>query len=582
MEFAKFETQNVRDLAAKYFDTLQTYLLSPRDPPVEKAMCDSLEALLVAHPFVKAREVEHQTTDHRFHIVGFSCDVWSFRKWLKTPDGAPLKSKAGGVSDDGLYTLSALLREVLPRGLHLLTATHEKTGNVTTFGFRGIPKFSGLVASDEDEESHAEAAMFFFDGQTMEDVKEVYVTEKSNGENAKLSVRVLDGVDYLLAGSKQTCFIWPAAQPFAEAYPRAEPLAEGEDENIPGRTIATLFEDWFHSLAPELSRRVADEVFVANQTIVAEVNRPWAEHLVPINHLFMECYSLIGVDHRPVAPPVAFEILRSLGMRQADEKGFEKQLVRHVKRKRYALKSTQDLEALSTKCRRQTDSEGAVLYLLAPAKKRKSPSDGGGGSAGEPKLQTVGLVKVKTNTYVYRRRMRETIKSVLIRPLFSGEVRGLAPMQSACKQSAWNTSTFDAKVKRVLHRIRIGFANLTHLPDCHAMCGEWAEFGQGFVRDYLIPKFDELFLAAQKEVDSQQAPVPTVHEYIDSLPALPFTVSKTKVDASAGPIYKSLQDFNALFRSRYATMLAEYEARLDSAQPKATVHNAGGTGQKST
>ena len=249
-------------------------------------------------------------------------------------------------------------------------------------------------------------------------------------------------------------------------------------------------------------------------------------------------------------------------------------------------------------------------------------------------------------SYVYRRRMRETIKSVLIRvrapyqgeleihrhststcmlkvlfcwlyssfhlqsfvryllfsstrqPLFSGEVRGLAPMQSACKQSAWNTSTFDAKVKRVLHRIRIGFANLTHLPDCHvsgtgcglqgelssnmrarqhalifnfcccvvdcfrlqAMCGEWAEFGQGFVRDYLIPKFDELFLAAQKEgsfflkkpaltgwvccmlgivvgsslhvvlsmvetctfalleVDSQQAPVPTVHEYIDSLP----------------------------------------------------------------
>ena len=41
-----------------------------------------------------------------------------------------------------------------------------------------------------------------------------------------------------------------------------------------------------------------------------------------------------------------------------------------------------------------------MLYLLAPAKKRKSPSDGGGGSAGEPKLQTVGLVKVKTNTFV--------------------------------------------------------------------------------------------------------------------------------------------------------------------------------------
>lgn len=123
-------------------------------------------------------------------------------------------------------------------------------------------------------------------------------------------------------------------------------------------------------------------------------------------------------------------------------------------RKRCILKAPQDLEALSTGCRRQTDSEGAVLYLLAPAKKRKSsPSEEGGGGSGnaeEQKLRTVGLVKVKTNkfvlqwhavflvcvcvclnceamkgsfclsihfagSYVYRRRMRESIKSVFIR-----------------------------------------------------------------------------------------------------------------------------------------------------------------------
>ncbi len=40
--------------------------------------------------------------------------------------------------------------------------------------------------------------MFFFDGQTTADVTEVYVTEKSNGENAKLGLRRLDGELYLL------------------------------------------------------------------------------------------------------------------------------------------------------------------------------------------------------------------------------------------------------------------------------------------------------------------------------------------------------------------------------------------------
>ena len=76
----------------------------------------ALRAVFDAHPFVRhglPRTVE--LPEHSFEVVGYSLNIAAFRKWLKTSD-PKTRSQFRGVSDDGLYALSSLLRQTLPRG----------------------------------------------------------------------------------------------------------------------------------------------------------------------------------------------------------------------------------------------------------------------------------------------------------------------------------------------------------------------------------------------------------------------------------------------------------------------------------
>ena len=104
-----------------------------------------------------------------------------------------------------------MLRRILARGCHAIHITHKASKTCTLRLFRGIPKFTGLVASDEDEQSasHQNSSSFFYHGYALADCAEFVKTKKSNGENCKLSVLSLDGVAYAVSGSKNTCQIWP-------------------------------------------------------------------------------------------------------------------------------------------------------------------------------------------------------------------------------------------------------------------------------------------------------------------------------------------------------------------------------------
>ena len=99
-------------------------------------------------------------------VVRYQLDVRGFQKWIqKTDEGKQFKAIAGGVSDDALYTLSPMLRDLLPRGLHsVLALPKEGDGSMTKFWFCGIPKFTGLEARDEDEDSNSHQANFFYGG----------------------------------------------------------------------------------------------------------------------------------------------------------------------------------------------------------------------------------------------------------------------------------------------------------------------------------------------------------------------------------------------------------------------------------
>ena len=90
----------------------------------------------------------------------------------------------------------------------------------------------------------------------------------------------------------------------------AHPSTQGFDL-YPVRTICRVYSKWFRNSSAVIRQRLVDDVLQKNQTIVAEINRPWAEHLIPIDHLFMECYTIIGPDNLPLPAVSSTEMMRS-------------------------------------------------------------------------------------------------------------------------------------------------------------------------------------------------------------------------------------------------------------------------------
>jgi hypothetical protein len=67
--------------------------------------------VLRRHPFVRqAAETTSTHAVHSFSSRGFSLNIVAFVKWLRKPEGRVFRDRAGGMSDDGLYTISALMR----------------------------------------------------------------------------------------------------------------------------------------------------------------------------------------------------------------------------------------------------------------------------------------------------------------------------------------------------------------------------------------------------------------------------------------------------------------------------------------
>ena len=81
--------------------------------PTSSAFNKILVELFRKHPFVKKRTklefykgCDGAACSHSFEVYGFLVDAYKFSKWIRTGAGRQYKSIAGGVSDDGLYTLS--------------------------------------------------------------------------------------------------------------------------------------------------------------------------------------------------------------------------------------------------------------------------------------------------------------------------------------------------------------------------------------------------------------------------------------------------------------------------------------------
>ena len=454
------------------------------------AIDEAILSVLLAHPFVKAKKIEtfHRGC-HEFTVQGFICDVYKFRRWLKSKEGRPFAAEAGGPSDDGLYTVSPVIRALLPRGLHRVEARCVDTDETSGFFFRGIPKFTGLIASDEDEKSnsHRSSSAFFYRGKTMKDAATFFRTLKSNGENAKMSLRRLDGILYLLAGSKNTCLIWPADEPSTKYYPAHSPPSLSSDASMeslgadgpgffPAPHIAKVFSKYFMSLGEEGRHRFeADFQRLGLTTIMGEINRPWGEHLIPIEKLYMECFTVLAEsDGLPLPAKDAFGFFTRHGLSSYEPNGRKDDgdvttPMYHVP---FSIHRIAELEACVVDIRRRKRCEGAVLYLC----------DASG--------ETIGLVKVKATDYVVRRRLRESLKHTLVRKLASGAVQGF-PVHSGSKP-AKSSEIGTLKLETILSKIRRSLpsklANLTHVPSHKVDAPSWGRYALEFLEWWITTR----------------------------------------------------------------------------------------------
>lgn len=81
--------------------------------------------ILNNHKFVrKQRMSEMRYKSHSFLCVKYTLNTSAFMKWTRrNSEGRKYRSKAGGFSDDGLYTVSTILQRCVPRGFHVIYVT---------------------------------------------------------------------------------------------------------------------------------------------------------------------------------------------------------------------------------------------------------------------------------------------------------------------------------------------------------------------------------------------------------------------------------------------------------------------------
>lgn len=332
-------------------------------------------------------------------IVCYPANAGSLPKNLEEMGYALFNYKFGQKApDEKLYASSRVLQCLFPRGVSVLS----KDG-VPQNLFFGIPKFSGASKDDDDDLTGAKKTDFFkadnflTPGKSLKDVLQIFVTEKSNGENAKVGLVLIEGKVYLWSGSKQTVTITDP-----EVDPKLCGLTEEEHSPYPGNTIAQMWWNYWSSISEASKAYLTGEFSSGNiTTFMGEINTPWSEHLVPITKPRLDLFTFLGKDGIAVSPHKFLNWCNQMGIKEGDEGVVRVQISVYnleqgqsapaeVERIKEELqRSTRDLNSVTT--------EGYVLYLID--------------AIGE----VVQVVKVKSFAYTIVRGIREAAGNAFFR-----------------------------------------------------------------------------------------------------------------------------------------------------------------------
>jgi len=327
---------------------------------------------------------------------------------------------------------------------------------------RGFRKFTGLTATDEDEESGAtdKCEDFYFAPKAA--ATRFAVTTKSNGENGKFAVREL-----LFAGSKNTCVVWGADQDVTTLHPA------GADASIPGPLIAAQMQAIWRGWAEDTRKTFVERSGSAGWTLMLEHNCSQHEHVFPIARDFVEFVAVLDREGLPLPQREAFAFF--------DE--FRLPRVRCEECVPIA-----ELPSRLVAERAAVDREGAVLYLET--------------EEGAP----VALVKVKSDFYVRARRTRQTFWGAVIDPLLKGQA-----LEGDGAEVGDDTGLPIAKGKgkgrgkraagcgweAVERRLCNGMKELKHVEGCAEQWKDWADVAVGFVH-WWRRKYEALSSEAEK------------------------------------------------------------------------------------
>ena len=372
--------------------------------------------ILSTHPLIRKREFTIKIGKFVITIITYSFDTKIAKYYgIKT------------ISDDGIYEQLPYMNKLMPRGLSFVTFIDEE-GNKETVVFFGFRKFSGM--EDDEETIDNDKVNNYFRKGTMADVTHFIETDKSNGENAKWTILNIFGKNWVFAGSKNTCKVFPLSEDPREWYP----INSIEDY---GNIIAFEVYGILNKLKDSGKLDEFVDYITKNKFIImGELNHPDSEHVFPILNLKIEHVALLGPDGNEINPVMAFNFFDK----------FELPSVSH------SLKLISELNKTMQETFKCKTSEGKVFYLL-------QETDNG--------YIVLTLLKHKSSFYVIVRRIRQ---------IFWKLIEAIIEFPEMDNQMVFS-------LLEICHRdLRTKIPKLTFLPNCESKKEEWVKMGIEFTQ----------------------------------------------------------------------------------------------------
>jgi len=247
---------------------------------------ESLNTVQEVHPADELPELTWRdgTAVNVMALLLQCCSIKLRRTVRDGPRGTSIVDVKVGGNDDKAYANSRLLRQEVPRGLSFLFS-----GLSGLLAVWGLPKFSYLSEMPRDLAALLQRTPFT-------DRVSVRVSEKRNGENAVLSALQLEGVWWLMVGSKAV----RAAVPLTDEAAFEDAVAFYERENAESKsyTFALRILRCFRRRHMQGMRIQADLAqLLREHTLVFEYESPDSKHIAH-NPLTEDQLVLVGVTRQ--------------------------------------------------------------------------------------------------------------------------------------------------------------------------------------------------------------------------------------------------------------------------------------------